>query len=245
MSFNIDESAKSIILVVDDDKEIANSVAKILEKEGYICKIANDGFSALEIVMEEHIDLILLDIMMPKLDGLSATMRIREKKNIPIIILSAKTEDSDKILGLSMGADDYISKPYNSMELVARVKAQLRRYLYLGSINTSIADKNDNMLVIGGLELDKNSKHVIVDGKEERLTATEYKILKLLMENPGRVFSAEEIYERVWREEAYAVENTVMVHIRRIREKIEINSKEPKYLKVVWGIGYKIENKFI
>lgn len=244
MTFNSD-ATESIILVVDDDKEIANSVAKILEKEGYICKIANDGFSALEIVMQEHIDLILLDIMMPKLDGLSATMKIREKKNIPIIILSAKTEDSDKILGLSMGADDYISKPYNSMELVARVKAQLRRYLYLGSAKTTSMDKNDSMIVVGGLELDKNSKLVIVDGKEERLTATEYKILKLLMENPGRVFSAEEIYERVWREEAYAVENTVMVHIRRIREKIEINSKEPKYLKVVWGIGYKIENKFI
>ena len=244
MTFNSD-ATESIILVVDDDKEIANSVAKILEKEGYICKIANDGVSALEIVMQEHIDLILLDIMMPKLDGLSATMKIREKKNIPIIILSAKTEDSDKILGLSMGADDYISKPYNSMELVARVKAQLRRYLYLGSAKTTSMDKNDSMIVVGGLELDKNSKLVIVDGKEERLTATEYKILKLLMENPGRVFSAEEIYERVWREEAYAVENTVMVHIRRIREKIEINSKEPKYLKVVWGIGYKIENKFI
>ena len=241
MTFNSD-ATESIILVVDDDKEIANSVAKILEKEGYICKIANDGFSALEIVMQEHIDLILLDIMMPKLDGLSATMKIREKKNIPIIILSAKTEDSDKILGLSMGADDYISKPYNSMELVARVKAQLRRYLYLGSAKTT---SNDRIIEVWGLELDKNSKLVIVDGKEERLTATEYKILKLLMENPGRVFSAEEIYERVWREEAYAVENTVMVHIRRIREKIEINSKEPKYLKVVWGIGYKIENKFI
>lgn len=244
MTFNMNEAAESIILVVDDDKEIANSVAKILEKEGYICKIANDGLSALEIVAQEHIDLILLDIMMPRLDGLSATMKIREKKNIPIIILSAKTEDSDKILGLSMGADDYISKPYNSMELVARVKSQLRRYLYLGSAETTMNEKK-NMVVVGGLELDKNSKLVIVDGKEEKLTATEYKILKLLMENPGRVFSAEEIYERVWKEEAYAVENTVMVHIRRIREKIEINTKEPKYLKVVWGIGYKIENKFI
>lgn len=245
MTFNMNEAAESIILVVDDDKEIANSVAKILEKEGYICKIANDGLSALEIVAQEHIDLILLDIMMPRLDGLSATMKIREKKNIPIIILSAKTEDSDKILGLSMGADDYISKPYNSMELVARVKAQLRRYLYLGSIGTTNMDEKKSMVVVGGLELDKDSKLVVVDGKEEKLTATEYKILKLLMENPGRVFSAEEIYERVWKEEAYAVENTVMVHIRRIREKIEINTKEPKYLKVVWGIGYKIENKFI
>ena len=207
MSFNIDESAESVILVVDDDKEIANSVAKILEKEGYLCKVAYDGMVALEIVMEQHIDLILLDIMMPKLDGLSATMKIREKKNIPIIILSAKTEDSDKILGLSMGADDYISKPYNSMELLARVKAQLRRFLYLGSAKMTDMDKNDNMVVVGGLELDKNSKLVIVDGKEERLTATEYKILKLLMENPGRVFSAEEIYERVWKEQQIVIKN--------------------------------------
>lgn len=235
------------ILVVDDDREIANSVSKILEKEGYISIVANDGMQAMEILASQGIDLIILDIMMPRLDGLSATMKIREKKNIPIILLSAKTEDSDKILGLSMGADDYVSKPYNSMELVARVKAQLRRYLYLGSSKKLEINGNDNddMIIVGGLELDRNSRCITVDGQEIRLTATEYKIVELLMENPGRVFPSEEIYSRVWNEEAYAVENTVMVHIRRIREKIEINPKEPKYLKVVWGIGYKIENKFI
>lgn len=235
------------ILVVDDDREIANSVSKILEKEGYISIVANDGMQAMEILASQGIDLIILDIMMPRLDGLSATMKIREKKNIPIILLSAKTEDSDKILGLSMGADDYVSKPYNSLELVARVKAQLRRYLYLGSSKKLEINGNDNddMIIVGGLELDRNSRCITVDGQEIRLTATEYKIVELLMENPGRVFPSEEIYSRVWNEEAYAVENTVMVHIRRIREKIEINPKEPKYLKVVWGIGYKIENKFI
>jgi len=235
------------ILVVDDDREIANSVAKLLEKEGYLSLVANDGMEALEVVAARNIDLIILDIMMPRLDGLSATMKIREKKNIPIILLSAKTEDSDKILGLSMGADDYVSKPYNSMELVARVKAQLRRYLYLGSSKRLEADgrENEKLVTVGGLELDRNTRCIVVDGQETRLTATEYKILELLMENPGRVFPAEEIYSRVWNEDAYGVENTVMVHIRRIREKIEINPKEPKYLKVVWGIGYKIENKFI
>lgn len=241
------KSGEATILVVDDDREIADSVAKILEKEGYITLTANDGMQALETIASSHVDLIILDIMMPRLDGLSATMKIREKKNIPIIILSAKTEDSDKVLGLSMGADDYVSKPYNPMELVARVKSQLRRYLYLGSSGRlqDMSAENADMITVGGLELDKRSKTITVDGREEKLTATEYKILKLLMENPGRVFPAEEIYERVWNEEAYAVENTVMVHIRRIREKIEINTKEPEYLKVVWGIGYKIENKFI
>ena len=241
------KSGEATILVVDDDREIADSVAKILEKEGYITLTANDGMQALETIASSHVDLIILDIMMPRLDGLSATMKIREKKNIPIIILSAKTEDSDKVLGLSMGADDYVSKPYNPMELVARVKSQLRRYLYLGSSGRlqDMSSGNAEMITVGGLELDTGSKTITVDGREEKLTATEYKILKLLMENPGRVFPAEEIYERAWNEEAYAVENTVMVHIRRIREKIEINTKEPEYLKVVWGIGYKIENKFI
>ncbi|MGB5823107.1 MAG: response regulator transcription factor [Proteocatella sp.] len=233
------------ILVVDDDREIANSVAKLLEKEGYLSLVANDGMEALEVVAARNIDLIILDIMMPRLDGLSATMKIREKKNIPIILLSAKTEDSDKVLGLSMGADDYVSKPYNSMELMARVKAQLRRYLYLGSSKKMEISSNVDMITVGGLELDRNTRCIVVDGQETRLTATEYKILELLMGNPGRVFPAEEIYSRVWNEDAYGVENTVMVHIRRIREKIEINPKEPKYLKVVWGLGYKIENKFI
>ncbi|WP_051188506.1 response regulator transcription factor [Proteocatella sphenisci] len=247
MKITASSEGEATILVVDDDIEIANSVAKILEKEGYMSLIAHDGIEALEIIAQKQVDLIILDIMMPRLDGLSATMKIREKRNIPIIILSAKTEDSDKVLGLSMGADDYVSKPYNSMELVARVKSQLRRYLYLGSSKRlqERTSQSGEMIRVGGLELDKNSKTIIVDGREENLTATEYKILKLLMENPGRVFPSEEIYERVWNEEAYSVENTVMVHIRRIREKIEINTKEPKYLKVVWGIGYKIENKFI
>lgn len=226
------------ILIVDDDREIVAAVAKLLETEGYVVQKAYDGMQALEIMMKEKIHLVLLDIMMPNLDGLSATMRIREKKNIPIILLSAKSEDSDKILGLSMGADDYITKPFSPSELVARVKSQLRRYMKLGDYNGSYGEKQ---IVLGGLSLDTDAKQLYVDGEPVRLTATEYKILQLLMKNPGRVFSAEEIYERVWEEDAYSVENTVMVHIRRIREKIEINPREPRYLKVVWGIGYKIE----
>ncbi len=226
------------ILIVDDDREIVAAIAKLLETEGYVVKKAYDGMQALEIMTEEKIYLVLLDIMMPNLDGLSATMRIREKKNVPIILLSAKSEDSDKILGLSMGADDYITKPFSPSELVARVKSQLRRYMKLGDYNGSYGEKQ---IILGGLTLDTDAKQLYVDGEPVKLTATEYKILKLLMKNPGRVFSAEEIYERVWEEEAYSVENTVMVHIRRIREKIEINPGEPRYLKVVWGIGYKIE----
>jgi len=226
------------ILVVDDDKEIAAAVEKLLAFEGFDVSVAYDGLKALEIIVEQNINLILLDIMMPKLDGLSATMKIREKKNIPIIILSAKSEDSDKILGLSMGADDYITKPFNSGELIARVKSQLRRYMHLGDI---YCKENSSLITIGGLTLNKDTKQISVDGEAAALTAKEYKILELLMSNAGAVFSAERIYELVWDDEAYCVENTVMVHIRRIREKIEINPKEPKYLKVVWGIGYKIE----
>ena len=176
--------------------------------------------------------------MMPKLDGLSTMMKIRATENIPILVLSAKSEDTDKVLGLSMGADDYITKPYNPMELVARVRSNLRRYMQLGAIDT--ANKTD-IIEIGGLELDTKAKSLKVDGEPVKLTATELKILELLMKNAGRIFSAEEIYSKVWNEDAYAVENTVMVHIRHIREKIEINPREPKYLKVVWGIGYKIE----
>ena len=190
--------------------------------------------------MEQEIHLLIIDIMMPGMDGLSATMKIRESKNIPIIILSAKTEESDKILGLSMGADDYISKPFRPDELVARVKSQLRRYLQLGS-KAAASEQNKNQLTLGGLVLDLDGKCIYVDGEPVKVTATEFKILNLLMKHPGRVFSAEEIYERVWEEAAYATENTVMVHIRRIREKIEIDPKNPKYLKVVWGIGYKME----
>ena len=226
------------ILVVDDDKEIAGAIQRLLEKEGYGVITAYDGMEAMDKLMTHSVQLIILDVMMPKLDGLSATMKIRESKNIPIIILSAKSEDSDKILGLSMGADDYVTKPFNPSELMARVRSQLRRYLSLGS---AAGKGGKNKLTVSGLTIDTEEKQLYLDGVPVKLTATEYKILSLLMANPGRVFSAEEIYVRVWNEDAYSVENTVMVHIRRIREKIEINPKEPKYLKVVWGIGYKIE----
>ncbi len=229
------------ILVVDDDKEVVAAIKKLLELNGYSVKTAYDGIAALEALEEGNISLIILDVMMPRLDGLSATLKIRESNSIPIIILSAKGEESDKILGLTMGADDYVTKPFNPGELVARVKATLRRYLYLGSAQAQAQLNNPNQITVGSLCLDKGTKEVIVDGSGVKLTATEYKILHLLMSNPGIVFSAEKIYELVWNEEAYAVENTVMVHIRRIREKIEINPREPKYLKVVWGIGYKIE----
>ncbi len=229
---------KPCVLVVDDDREIVGVIAKLLEKEDIDVVRAYNGMEALDVLMQKSVQLIILDVMMPKLDGLSATMKIRETQNIPIIILSAKTEDSDKILGLSMGADDYVTKPFNSMELVARVKSQLRRYLYLGDMQKV---KNETAITIGGLSLDTESKQLFVDGEQVKVTATEYKILELLMRNAGKVFSSEEIYARVWNEDAYSVENTVMVHIRRIREKIEINPKTPKYLKVVWGIGYKME----
>ena len=226
------------ILIVDDDREIVKSLGKLLELERYGVYKAYDGMEVMELLMQKKIHLILLDVMMPKLNGLAALMKIREKNNIPIIMLSAKTEESDKVLGLSMGADDYVTKPYNTAELMARVKSQLRRYFSLGA---ALGTGKEEELVNGGLVLNKNKKNVTVDGEEVHLTATEYKILELLMNHPGYVFSAEEIYEKVWQEDAYSVENTVMVHIRRIREKIEITPKNPKYLKVVWGIGYKIE----
>lgn len=226
------------ILVVDDDKEIAKAIERLLLIEGYEVLKAYNGLEALDAVVSSDIQLIILDVMMPKLDGLSTTLKIRESKNIPIIILSAKSEDSDKILGLSMGADDYVTKPFNPQELVARVKSQLRRYMRLGDIGNTVPASE---IIVGGLCLQIDKKQVAVDGEPVKLTAKEFKILELLMANPGVVFSAESIYERVWNEVAYSVENTVMVHIRRIREKIEINPKEPKYLKVVWGIGYKIE----
>lgn len=227
------------ILVVDDDREIVNSLSKLLELEGYTVHKAYDGMDALSILEMNRIHLILLDVMMPKLNGLAALMKIREKENIPVIILSAKTEESDKVIGLSMGADDYVEKPYNTAELMARVKSQLRRYFTLGAYgNTTEMDLLQN----GGLILNRKTKEFLVDGEPVKLTATEYKIIEFLLINRGCVFSAEEIYDRVWNEPTgYAVENTVMVHIRRIREKIEINPKKPKYLKVVWGIGYKIE----
>ena len=227
------------ILVVDDDKEIVGAIKKRLEMEDYEIITAYNGLEAMDVLMEQDVQLLIIDVMMPKMDGLSATMKIRESKNIPIIILSAKTEESDKILGLSMGADDYVSKPFRPDELVARVKSQLRRYMQFGGMNTPKSNKEQ--IINGGLILDMKGKRMLVDGEAVKLTATEYKIVSLLMKNLGRVFSADEIYERVWNEEAYATENTVMVHIRRIREKIEIDAKNPRYLKVVWGIGYKIE----
>ncbi len=229
---------KQRVLVVDDDREIVNAIAINLQNEGYAVLKAYDGLQALDIVSTQSVHLIILDVMMPKLDGLSTMLKIRAEKNIPIIILSAKSEDTDKVLGLSMGADDYVTKPFNSMELMARVKSQLRRYLSLGDVNVQT---RPNLLKSGGLCFDLESHTLTVDGDLVKLTATETKIMELLMRSPGRIFPAEEIYERVWGETAYGVENTVMVHIRRIREKIEINPKEPEYLKVVWGIGYKIE----
>lgn len=228
----------SSILVVDDDHDIVNAIEKLLVKENYRIYKAYNGLEAIDCLMQNNIQLILIDVMMPKLDGLSAMMKIRTMKNIPIIVLSAKSEDSDKIIGLSMGADDYITKPYNPMELIARVQSNLRRYLSLGAAD---GIKSDNSIVIGGLTLDRDAKQLLADGEPIKLTATEYKITELLMENAGRVFSAEEIYSKVWNEDSYSVENTVMVHIRHIREKIEINPSEPRYLKVVWGIGYKME----
>ena len=224
------------ILVCDDEKSIVDAIEIYLKQENYNIIKAYNGEEALQALEENEVHLILLDIMMPKLDGLNATIKIRERLNIPIIILSAKSEDTDKILGLNFGADDYITKPFNPLELLARVKSQMRRYTTLGSI----AEKS-NIIKIGGLELDKDAKEVRVEGEKVKLTATEYGILQLLMENAGKVFSIDQIYENVWKELSFAPENTVSVHIRRIREKIEINPKEPKYLKVVWGIGYKIE----
>lgn len=232
--------SQETILVADDDREIVRAIKRLLEMEGYHVLSAYNGLDALEQLIENEVHLIILDIMMPKLDGLSAMMKIRENKNIPILLLSAKTEESDKVLGLSMGADDYISKPYQPAELVARVKSSLRRYLYWSNRGNDVWQQQ-NVIENGSLNLNLDEKQIYVDGEPVKLTATEYRIVELLMKNRGRVFSAEEIYERVWKEQAFATENTVMVHIRRIREKIEINPKVPKYLKVVWGIGYKME----
>lgn len=226
------------ILVVDDDREIGKALERLLTLEGFQVDTATNGLEALEILKRSEIQLILMDIMMPKMDGLSATLKIREQKNIPIIVLSAKSEDSDIVLGLSMGADDYVTKPFQPQELVARVRSQLRRYLHLGdAANNGITP----VLRAGGLTLNQESKEFFVDGAPVKLTPKEFQIMEFLMRHPGMVFSADRIYESVWNEPAYSVENTVMVHIRRIREKVEINPKEPKYLKVVWGVGYKIE----
>ncbi len=230
------------ILVCDDDKEIVEAIEIYLTREGYNVLKAYNGREALKIVKEnDNIHLIILDIMMPELDGISVANLIRKDKAIPIIMLSAKSEDYDKISGLNNGADDYITKPFNPLELIARVNSQIRRYTSLGSIAEKM-NSNDNMYKSGDLIIDDNTKQVTVGGKEVKLTPTEYNILKFLTQNKGKVYSIEQIYENVWEDEAYGAENIIAVHIRHIREKIEINPREPRYLKVIWGIGYKIEN---
>ena len=226
------------VLVCDDDREIVEAIEIYLSQEGYKVLKAYDGEEALKVLDREKVDLLIIDVMMPKLDGIRATLKIREESSIPIIILSAKTEDADKILGLNIGADDYVTKPFNPLELTARVKSQLRRYTQLGS---TIDKSNQAVYAVGGLSIDDEQKEVTVDGEPVRLTPIEYNILLLLVKNQGKVFSIDQIYESIWNEDAIGVDNTVAVHIRHIREKIEINPKEPRYLKVVWGVGYKIE----
>lgn len=225
-----------VVLVVDDDKEIRDAIEIYLKNEGIAVLKAKDGIEALETINERQVHLIILDIMMPRLDGIAATFKIRERQNIPILMLSAKSEDSDKILGLHVGADDYVTKPFHPMELVARVKSLLRRYVTLGSY-----EGIKKTIDLNGLALDRDAKEVTVHGEAVKLTPIEYKIVELLMTNAGRVFSINEIYERVWKEPGFNAENTVAVHIRKIREKIEIDPKNPRFLKVVWGIGYKME----
>ena len=226
------------VLVCDDDKEIVEAIDIYLTQEGYEVFKAYDGQEALEVLKKESVDLLVIDVMMPRLDGIRATLKIREENNIPIIILSAKSEDADKILGLNVGADDYVTKPFNPLELVARVKSQLRRYTQLGSTAQPAGEK---IYATGGLMINDDLKEVTVDGEPVKLTPIEYNILLLLLRNQGKVFSIDQIYENIWNEDAIGVDNTVAVHIRHIREKIEINPKEPRYLKVVWGVGYKVE----
>lgn len=229
--------SKYNVLVVDDEKEITDAIEIYLQSEDIRIIKAYDGLEALEILDKEKIHLVIMDIMMPNMDGMRATMKIREDKNIPIIILSAKSQDTDKILGLNVGADDYITKPFNPLELIARVKSQLRRYISFGNYQS---DDDLEKIKVGDLELDKRSKSLQVNGENIKITPIEYKILELLMSNVGRVYSSEAIYENVWGEPCFSTD-TVMVHVRRIREKIEIDSKNPRYLKVVWGVGYKID----
>ena len=229
------------ILVCDDDKQIVEAISIYLTGEGYQVIKAFDGYDVLKILEKENVDLIILDVMMPGLDGIRTTLKIREKSSIPIIILSAKGEDTDKILGLNIGADDYITKPFNPLEMVARVKSQLRRYTQLGNMNEQ--SKGEAIYSCGGLVINDDTKEVSVDGEFVKLTPIEYNILLLLVRNAGKVFSIDEIYTSIWNEEAIGADNTVAVHIRHIREKIEINSRKPKYLKVVWGVGYKIEKQ--
>lgn len=225
------------ILVCDDDKEIVEAIEIYLKQENYQIYKAYDGEEALKILKEEEIHLLIIDVMMPKLDGIRATLKIREESSIPIIILSAKSEDTDKILGLNVGADDYITKPFNPLELVARVKSQLRRYTKFGNAT----ENGQCVYQVGGLAINDELKEVTVDGEPVKLTPIEYNILLLLVKNQGKVFSINQIYENIWNEDAIGADNTVAVHIRHIREKIEINPKEPRYLKVVWGVGYKID----
>ena len=225
------------ILVCDDDREIVDAIEIYLSQDGYQIFKAYDGEQAIEVLKKEDIHLLIMDIMMPRLDGIRATLKIREESSIPIIILSAKTEDSDKILGLNIGADDYVEKPFNPLELVARVKSQLRRYTQLGNA----AESGEAVYTVGGLAINDDLKEVTVDGESVKLTPIEYNILLLLVKNQGKVFSINQIYESIWNEDAIGADNTVAVHIRHIREKIEINPKEPRYLKVVWGVGYKID----
>lgn len=225
------------ILICEDEKAIADALEIYMKNEGYEVSKAENGLEALELVRKEMFHLILMDIMMPKMDGIKTIMKIREEKNIPIIVLSAKGEDYDKVLGLNVGADDYVTKPFQPIELVARVKSQLRRYMDLGSMT----EKKNNQLKTGGLTIDLDTHEVWVDGELKKLTPVEFGILSFLTEHAGMVFSIQQIYEKVWKEPSYNAENTVSVHIRRIREKIEINAKEPKYVKVVWGVGYKVE----
>ena len=225
------------ILVCDDDHEIVDAIEIYLLQEGFGVFKAYDGMEAVEILKNNDIQLLIIDVMMPKLDGIHAVMKIRETSSIPIIILSAKTEDSDKILGLNVGAGDYLPKPFNPLELVARVKSQLRRYTKLGNM----ALESQTIYSVGGLVINDDTKEVTVDDEPVKLTPIEYNILLLLVKNQGRVFSIEQIYEKIWNEQAYGADNTVAVHIRHIREKIEINPREPRYLKVVWGVGYKVD----
>jgi len=231
----VTDVAEFTVLVADDDKEIRDGIEIYLKNEGYHVLKAEDGLEALALLQNNEIHLLILDIMMPNMDGITATFKIREMQNIPIIMLSAKAEDSDKIHGLSVGADDYVTKPFHPLELMARVKSQLRRYVRLGTY------EGQKVIEVNGLVLNEEAKELTVDGTPVRLTPIEFKITELLMKHPGRVFSINEIYERVWNEQAYNAENIVAVHIRKIREKIEVDPKNPRYVKVVWGVGYKIE----
>lgn len=224
------------ILVCDDERDIVSALKIYLEPEGYRVLEAYNGQEALDIMSREQVHLVLLDIMMPKLDGISAVVKLREYSNVPVIMLTAKSEDTDKVLGLNIGADDYITKPFNPLEVLARVRSQLRRYMQLGGSGVK-----PGALTIGNISLDDSSKDVAVDGENVSLTPTEYEILKLLMNNPGRVFSPKEMYKLIWKDEPFGAESTVAVHIRHLREKVEINPAEPRYIKAVWGQGYKIE----